>query len=291
MVSEFFYPQPGGISEHIRALSRELRLRGHEVTVITGHIRGKVDERDPRVVRIGRSQPIRYNGAVSRFTWGRRLRRKMRAALEEGGFDVLHVHNPHQPILPLVALSQVRCPAVGTFHSNNPGDLGTALLHPLMRPLVDRLDLRLAVSPTARRAASRRSRPCMSGVGRTPQAARMVGTRSTSATKKPFSASDRLRSDTTAPSKTYPLWLLLPIPCSSAIQAFGPTGKPHALPNPKRQRKTTQRASTQSLIQHLRREAWAQYIDFSGFAARCAPATKPQKYKPNLESALFYSVS
>jgi len=155
MVSEFFYPQPGGISEHIRALSRELRLRGHEVTVITSHIHGKVAERDPRVVRIGRSQPIRYNGAVSRFTWGSCLRRKMRAALETGGFDVLHVHNPHQPILPLVALSQTRCPAVGTFHSNNPGDLGTTLLHPLMRPLVNRLDVRLAVSPTARWAASR----------------------------------------------------------------------------------------------------------------------------------------
>ena len=155
MVSEFYYPQPGGISEHIRALSRELRLRGHDVTVITSRIRGKVTERDPRVIRIGRSQPIRYNGAVSRFTLGWRLGRRMKAVLDENRFDLLHLHNPHQPTLSLLALAHANCPVVGTFHSNNPGDLGTALIHRLIGPLVRRTAVRIAVSPTARRAARR----------------------------------------------------------------------------------------------------------------------------------------
>jgi len=155
MVSEFFYPQPGGISEHIRALSRALRLRGHQVTVITSEIKGDVTERDPRVIRIGRSQPVYYNGAVSRVTWGRRLGPKMAAVLENEAFDLLHVHNPHMPTLPLLALKHASCPVVGTFHSNNPWDLGSALFHPLMRRWVDRTDIRLAVSPTAQKAAAR----------------------------------------------------------------------------------------------------------------------------------------
>jgi len=155
MISEFFYPQPGGISEHIRALARELRLRGHEVTVVTSTIRGSVDERDPQVIRLGRSQQIRYNGALARFTLGWQLGPRLRTLLEQQNFDLLHLHNPHMPSLPLLALRHARCPVVGTFHSNNPSDLGSALFHPILRKWVDRLDIRIAVSPTARRAASR----------------------------------------------------------------------------------------------------------------------------------------
>ena len=35
MVSEFYYPQPGGISEHVRATACELEALGHEVVVLT----------------------------------------------------------------------------------------------------------------------------------------------------------------------------------------------------------------------------------------------------------------
>lgn len=78
---------------------------------------------------------------------------------------------------------------------------------------------------------------------------------------------------------------------TAAIQAFGPTGKPDALPNPKWRRKCSLRASTQSLIQHLRQEAWSQSIHFSGFASRHRPNAKPQKLHQSLESALFYAVA
>jgi phosphatidylinositol glycan class A protein len=35
MVSDFFYPQLGGVEVHIYELSKELTLRGHKVIVIT----------------------------------------------------------------------------------------------------------------------------------------------------------------------------------------------------------------------------------------------------------------
>jgi hypothetical protein len=75
---------------------------------------------------------------------------------------------------------------------------------------------------------------------------------------------------------------------TSAIQAYGLTGKPEALPAPKWRKKVCLRASTPSLIQQLRHEVWARAIRFSGFVSQQAPHTKPQKLQDTLESALFY---
>jgi SRSO17 transposase len=76
---------------------------------------------------------------------------------------------------------------------------------------------------------------------------------------------------------------------TSAIQAYGPTGKPDSLPLPKWRRKKSHRASTQSLINHLRHEVWARSIHFSSFAHQHPSHTKPQKHYPSLEHALFYA--
>ena len=38
IVTDFYYPSLGGITEHVDGQARELTNRGHEVTVITGHL-------------------------------------------------------------------------------------------------------------------------------------------------------------------------------------------------------------------------------------------------------------
>jgi hypothetical protein len=76
---------------------------------------------------------------------------------------------------------------------------------------------------------------------------------------------------------------------TAAITAYGDFGKPDSLPPPKWQRKTTPRASSQSLIGELRHEAWAKTIPFSSFASPHHPDAKPQKWPPSLEGALFYA--
>ena len=76
---------------------------------------------------------------------------------------------------------------------------------------------------------------------------------------------------------------------TSSILTFGPGGKPNRLPAPKWQQQKSQRASTQSLLQHLRQEVWAHTIRFSGFVSASPPDTKPQKLEYGLESALFYA--
>jgi len=76
---------------------------------------------------------------------------------------------------------------------------------------------------------------------------------------------------------------------TAATQAFGPTGKPDSLPLPKWRRKKSLRPSTQSLLQHLRHEVWAQAIHFSSFVAHPPTDTKPEKIENSLDCALFYA--
>ena len=76
---------------------------------------------------------------------------------------------------------------------------------------------------------------------------------------------------------------------TAATQAFGPTGNPDQLPAPKWQRKKNIRASTQSLINHLRAEVWVRAIRFSNFAAHAPAHMKPQKLDACLEGAIFYA--
>jgi SRSO17 transposase len=78
---------------------------------------------------------------------------------------------------------------------------------------------------------------------------------------------------------------------TSATQLFGPTGKPDRLPAPKWRRQQTLRASTQSLINHLRQEVWARAIRFCSFASHTSSHPKPQKLESTLETALFYTAA
>ncbi len=78
---------------------------------------------------------------------------------------------------------------------------------------------------------------------------------------------------------------------TAATNAYGPTGQPDTLPAPKWRRKKTLRASTQSLIQHLRHEVWADALNFSSFATHPYCNMKPEKFDNTLESALLYAIA
>lgn len=79
----------------------------------------------------------------------------------------------------------------------------------------------------------------------------------------------------------------------AAHRTFGPYGIPDLLPLPKwRQKSSPRRASTQSLINHLRAELWGQALgieNFSGFTSSRLKYTKPEKSPPHLSSAVLYA--
>lgn len=115
LVSEYYYPHLGGVCEHVHFFAREARRLGHEVDIVTSRIPHALPQ--PHVIRLGRSVPVFFNGSQARITIGRGLRREMRAVLRDGRYDVVHVHSPLTPTLPLLAIEEAEVPVIGTFHT------------------------------------------------------------------------------------------------------------------------------------------------------------------------------
>ena len=153
IVTEYYEPSVGGIQEHVRHFSREARRAGHRVTVITSTMpdvadgaRPAPDPEGPEVIRVGRSFPLYNNGGVGRVTGGPRLSRVIRELLREARFDVVHVHAPLTPVLPLLAIHHATGPVVGTFHSHFRPGFAFKIAGGVLQRYLDRLDAAIAVS-------------------------------------------------------------------------------------------------------------------------------------------------
>jgi phosphatidyl-myo-inositol alpha-mannosyltransferase len=157
IVTEHYYPQLGGISEHVYGQATELARRGHEVAVITPGLLvnpQSLDDGPPRtelfeVLRVGKSYPIYMNASEAVLTLGRLLPPSPIGRLfAERRFDVVHVHNPFGVALPIISIMRSNAPVtVGTIHSVVPE--GYKPLRIMRRPLqivFGRLDARIAVS-------------------------------------------------------------------------------------------------------------------------------------------------
>jgi len=153
LVTEYYYPHLGGVCEHVHFFAREARRRGHHVDVITSQIRGA--EPQPNVIRIGHSQPIYANGSQGRITWGIGLRRELRRVLREGRYDIVHVHSPLTPVLPLLAIEEADCPVVGTFHTYFDKSKGYTIGRRYFQKRLEMLSAAIAVSHSTTVALNR----------------------------------------------------------------------------------------------------------------------------------------
>jgi phosphatidyl-myo-inositol alpha-mannosyltransferase len=153
IVTEFYYPHLGGVCEHVHYFARAARLAGHHVDIITSNIQGAVPE--PNVIRMGQSRTIFINGSLARFSVGFGLRKRMRETLRSGGYDIVHVHSPLTPRLPLLAVEEAEAPIVGTFHTYFDSSLAYKLGAPYFRSRLRKIDLPIAVSPSAVEAFER----------------------------------------------------------------------------------------------------------------------------------------
>jgi phosphatidyl-myo-inositol alpha-mannosyltransferase len=144
LVTEYYYPHLGGVCEHVHFFAREARARGHTVDIITSMIPGA--QPAPHVVRLGHSRSVYANGSQARITTGLGLRRAMRSALRDGGYDVVHVHSPLSPVLPVLAIDEADCPVVGTFHTYFDASVGYALARPYFQARLEQLAAAIAVS-------------------------------------------------------------------------------------------------------------------------------------------------
>ena len=154
MVSPYDFAWPGGVNSHVVQLSDELRNRGHDIFVIAPHSASKSPDvvylRDRQFIPMGRSVPLSAGGSTARVTFDWWLYPKLRSLMDREGFDVVHLHEPLAPLLPLMVLQHSRSVNIGTFHAYS----DRRHLYRMCRRAVGRwqkrLHGRIAVSPAAR---------------------------------------------------------------------------------------------------------------------------------------------
>jgi phosphatidylinositol alpha-mannosyltransferase len=154
LVTPYVYPVPGGVNQHVRYLYENLRLRGHDVRILTSsHGLQRASEGD--VIRIGKGFSMPANGSVGTITVSPRFLSQVREVLDREQFDLLHFHEPFVPFLSLVVLGLSDSVNVATFHAFGGFSPAYQIGSRLMRPSVGRIHGRIAVSAAARHFVER----------------------------------------------------------------------------------------------------------------------------------------
>jgi phosphatidylinositol alpha-mannosyltransferase len=158
IVTDYCFPQLGGISEVVHAQALGLTARGHEVTVVTGHLlrRPEVvdDPRPPHagayeIIRTGAAIPLFGNGSATLHTIPPMLTETLRRLFRKRRFDVVHVHAPYNPGMCLIAPLAIPWGTigVGTYHSVFEPGKGLNTFGRLMRWSLAKLDGHVVVAP------------------------------------------------------------------------------------------------------------------------------------------------
>ena len=161
LVTPFAWSQPHDVNEHVAGLARELRARGHSVTVLAPSNRARdlaagrralasgLDEAD--FVALGPAVPISRR---SRMGVPVGVRANLAVALAAGGFDIVHGFEPGLPSLSYLALRDAGALTVATFLS--PERLAYPPARARRERLLGRLDALLATSEETAKAAAER---------------------------------------------------------------------------------------------------------------------------------------
>ncbi len=155
LVCPYDWSKPGGVRSHVASLAAHL-APDHDVRVFAPASRplsGSGIER--HVVVVGRPLPIPYNRSVAPVALSPLAVRRTVRALREFEPHVLHVHEPLAPVVAAAAAAFGPRPIVATFHSWSSADRLYRLVAPVARRLAQRVDVRIAVSPSAQQFAAR----------------------------------------------------------------------------------------------------------------------------------------
>ncbi|HYM26336.1 MAG TPA: glycosyltransferase family 4 protein [Vicinamibacterales bacterium] len=142
----------GGVNSHIRAQARALQTLGH-----TARIFGAASAPLPRGEQSvsGCIAPV-IGGTETGMGIDPRTWRRVRRLYAEERFDVIHVHEPLMPLVPWCAVLAATAPVVATFHTHREREHRFyARFARLLRPLLRRVTLRVAVSAAARSTVDR----------------------------------------------------------------------------------------------------------------------------------------
>jgi len=151
LVSPYDYPFPGGVTEHISHLYSRFTGAGHQVRILAPSSQRDVESAHPDVFRLGKTIiPVNANQSVARLTLSLTLSRRVKQILSAEQFDVVHIHEPMVPALPLTVLRESKTVNVATFHVARDSYFGYLYAKPLLKQFMAKVHGRIAVSATAR---------------------------------------------------------------------------------------------------------------------------------------------
>jgi len=148
IVCPYAFDVPGGVQQHVRELAEALQGRGVQVSVLAPV--ESATSQPAHVVTVPGVVPVAYNGSVARLSFGPSSLRRVRRWVATESLDVLHVHEPAVPSLSLLALRAAEVPVVATFHAAMASNSrALAVVAPVLRPALERITARIAVSRSA----------------------------------------------------------------------------------------------------------------------------------------------
>lgn len=154
IVCPYSFDVPGGVQFHVRDLAEHLLARGHDAHVLAPS--DEATELPAWVTSCGRAAAIRYNGSVARLTFGPVTNARVNKWMATHDFDLVHLHEPITPSASIIALLNAPddLPIVATFHTSNLRSRAMQAAYPLVRPAMEKIRGRIAVSEDARRTVT-----------------------------------------------------------------------------------------------------------------------------------------
>lgn len=155
LVSPYDFAYPGGVTEHIRYLDQHFRRLGHQVRILAPSSKDARELLCDNLYRVGeRIVGVPANQAVARINLSLTLSRRVKQILAAENFDIIHLHEPFAPAVPITVLRHSKTVNVATFHAARRSYTGYRLGKPILARYFAKLHGRIAVSTAAMRFIS-----------------------------------------------------------------------------------------------------------------------------------------
>ncbi len=127
VVSDYFYPLLGGITENVYNFTKYAIKQGHDVRIITpepyNFTKEQIKHHDLNyfdkgiVIRFGKHLPIFSNGSLSTLGITLNINTKLKELFNKERFDVVHIHSPLAGFFPMMAIKYSNTLTIGTIHT------------------------------------------------------------------------------------------------------------------------------------------------------------------------------
>lgn len=153
LASPYDYAVPGGVNNHVSWLASNFSQMGHQVKIIASSSRPQQSYETDNLIVAGKAFPVRSGGSVARINISPRVffSHRLKNLLGVEKFDILHLHEPFCPTIPLTLLKYSSHEVtVGTFHAFHGRHRAYTYWKPLLKRWYEKLDGKIAVSEPAK---------------------------------------------------------------------------------------------------------------------------------------------